>query len=102
MESNIITNIEFFDELKPWDKFYVITGGKIKAYRFACKHPYIKERIIVVNDHSYTETCSLFIDLEDKDKVFLSNYNSYEVGEIMINQLEDRIESIKEVYIEES
>lgn len=102
METNVITNLEFFDEINPWDKFYLVTNGKIKAYRFACKHPYIKNKIIAINDHSYNETCSLDIDLEDKDRVFLSKYDSYEVEEIMISQLEDRIETIKEVYIEES
>lgn len=98
----IITNEKEFDELKPWDKLFVISSGSIKSYRFACKHPKIKNRIILVNDNDYTQTTCISTELNDTSRVFLSSYNSYEVGCIMIDQLEQKIEHVKEVYIEEA
>lgn len=96
--SNVITDREqFFDELKPWDKFYIVGNCNVTTARFISMHPYIKDRVIVANDNNYTTISSFLIN--DESKVILSAYDSIEVGTLILSQLEDKIQHVKDVYI---
>ena len=91
---------EFLENLKQWDKFYMVSNGRCKSYRFISLHPKIEGVVIVIND--YNALSSEVLRYEDDRAVMLSGYESYTVGNIIIDQLETQIESAKQVYIEKS
>ena len=99
---NRIEDKEYFESLKTWEKFYVIEDAKIKIYRFVSFHPKLNDYVLAINDNCYSNITNVKMDFENSNIVYLKSYDSYEVGEIMISQLEKKIEHVKSVYIDKS
>lgn len=97
----IIKSFEDLKKLEPKTKFHVIENGHNKPYIFAGISPLHDGKIVMaINDGDHTDIKTFTEKSFDRTGVcFLTGtYSGKHVGEIMINQLDERIASIKSIY----
>ncbi len=95
-----VNTIEGLSTLNPKDSFWVIKGGNITPYRFAGLSPMSQFMVIGIAGFDVM-TAKVFSQhsFPDTTVVLVGDYDSKEIGEYMVAQLEFEITNIKETYI---
>ncbi len=91
---------ELKDELKPGDEFYIVNQGNLTHWKFACVHPQNYDAIVCISSGD-VETAKVISKYSFKWEacVFTGKYDSKLLGECMLIQMKDRIDSINKIYI---
>jgi hypothetical protein len=96
-----IENIDELKSLSVGDKFYVLRNGFVDPFFYCGVHP--KEETIILagacNSRSKIEGITKHTVTRDQ-WIMIGKYDSKEIGEAMISQLEGHINSIRKIYIE--
>ncbi len=88
--------------LKPKEIFTVIKGGNSTQYMFVSEHPKHQLKVLAMSTSDHTDFKTFGQDDITENKIFLSGeYNSDQVGRIMIRQLESEISGIRQIYCNE-
>jgi len=97
-----LISIQDLFSLAPDEKFYVIEKGNCLQYRYCSVNPRDKNAAVAITDHAHLKaTVFMAKDFNEhkRGKVFLKGlYDSKVVGAYMISQLENEIESVREIY----
>lgn len=98
-----IKTFEELNSLAKNEKFFVFRGGNIFGYYYAGLNPYTNKLAMAVSDANVkTVECFSGDDFHTKQVIMKGKYDSKEAGEIMICQLQERIESIKKIYLKKA
>ncbi len=96
-----INSIEELKQLAKGEKFYVVTD-RCNGYWVVDIHPKTDFYLVTIWDANYsTPKCFSRNDFVTGNVFLKGKYNGKEVGQIMINNLMEQSERIKEIYIKE-
>ena len=96
-----LESVEDFRLLPEGMKVHSIINGKICHYIMIKENPKCPGYFIMISSGNYTEAAVIKPCFESKRNCWFIDYNSKEVGEIMIEQTKCLIESYKEIYFHE-
>lgn len=95
-----IDDLSELDVLTPGEKFYLVSHGKSKTYCYNgtnCK----TKTPIAVHDAVHVELKTFTKhDLSKYSAILIGQYDSKMVGELMVEQMQLSIQSVKEIYID--
>ena len=98
-----------FEKLSIPTKIHRISQGKVEHFIYLGTNPMVSNTMVVLSSGDYTDAKCLrypeprefkFDDESEFKEVFVKDYNSQEVGEIMIKQLNRKIAVVNEIYIQ--
>jgi hypothetical protein len=98
-----------FEKLSIPTKIHRISQGKVEHFVYLGTNPMVSNTMVVLCSGDYTDAKCLrypeprefkFDDESEFKEVFVKDYNSQEVGEIMIKQLYRKIDVVQEIYIQ--
>jgi hypothetical protein len=95
-----INSIEDFKKLQPKDKVYEIANGKKYPWRYIAENPLV-EGVVLASDGDYTKMTCISKFSFRAGVYYVGEYNSKFIGEKLIEQLNSRIESTKDVYLKD-
>ncbi len=98
-----IKSIEDLLSMNAGEKFFVVSSGNSRSYNYIGPHHYPKAGIVAIWDADYTQafTFSEKAFGATTNTVFLKGkYHGKQIGEIMIAQLQDKIDSIQRIYVD--
>ncbi len=97
-----IENLEQLKQLGVKEKFYVLDEGRVKKYIFCSLNP-VADNVVAIPDYDYAAAVTFGkMQFDYGKRVFLQGeYVSAEVGQVMIDQMNERIDSVKEIWMKE-
>jgi hypothetical protein len=99
----IIESLDEIRNLEIGEKFYVVCQGEFSCFLFAGLNPMTNEPM-GINNANYSKvecfSAGMFLN-RDYKCCMIGEYVSNEIGQIMLDQLTRRIESIKSIYLKQ-
>lgn len=102
MAFRILKSREDFESLKLGEKISLITRGECKNYWYGGVHPIklCEYYFIVISANNVTTSAVMRYPQPDNTvEVWIAEYESAKVGEIMVKQLEEKIKSVNEIWL---
>lgn len=95
---NKLESLEDFRALPEGMKVHSIINAKICHYIMIKENPKLPGNFIMLSTGNYTEVVNIKPNFDAKRNCWFIDYNSKEVGEIIIAQVECLIESYKQIF----